>query len=185
MWVPALVLIGATAGTLMLLHHGVWGLSLDTKIRPAEVATVAVNLFIAIFLQYFLAGRARDSRAEKDILIENTSAVIKQLRTSREVISSYQPSPDARDSGREVLLALRSLANELLYMQQVLSASTHKDLIDQFTELQQTYYFFKRASTGGNFPKPYTSSQLRDQEKAFRKLHNELHCLVFDINRHQ
>jgi hypothetical protein len=50
--------------------------------------------------------------------------------------------------------------------------------------MQMDVTAYKMTATGGKFPAAYTALSISGQERAYRKLHKELHALVFEINKH-
>lgn len=149
------------------------------------MGTLAINVFIAIFLQYFLAGRARDTRAEKDLLIEDVRDVIAKLRACADTLyACHSASRITEPQARTIKSLTRQLSNDILSLKYLVSASQCKKLASRCDGLQLDYVAFKRAATGGSFPtKPYNSIERGDQERAFRTLNSSLQALVFDINK--
>ena len=48
--------VASLAGALIWLAHlSVWGLKLNPEIKPIEVATLTVNIVIAVLIQYYFA----------------------------------------------------------------------------------------------------------------------------------
>src|SRR5690349_8021653 len=100
-----------------------YGLSLDLKLQPVALATLAVNIFIAFFLQFYLGRRVRDSRTEKDLLISNVTEVIQQLRSLSDLVHSCHGARITHEKQTEIKAALRRLINELDNVETVLGTS--------------------------------------------------------------
>lgn len=182
----ALMLVAGSIGLIFAAHCQVIGLSLDSQIRPLEVATLAVNIFIAFFLQYYLASRATDTRAEKNLLIDNIKELIHELRICRDLVSScHSLNPIGTQKSKEILSLLRQVANDLENLELALGMSDCSDLAPRSKSLQQDYFACKIACTGGKFPKSYDRFQISEQDRAFRTLQKQLQTFVFDINRHR
>jgi hypothetical protein len=184
-WLFPLIIISIAIAVLTAAHYGVHGFSIDPKVKPYEVLNLTFTILIAFFLQYYLAGRARDSRVEKDILISSVREVTQQLRNCRDTVTACQNGkPIAANTKKEILGFFRKLSNELLHVENVVEISNCKELTEKCRLLQNDLREYKMASTGGNFPGPYTNAAISDQEKAYRKLQRGLDSLVFEINKH-
>lgn len=185
-----LLALGLAMGFAMLMWAAscqFGGLSLDLQIKPVDVATLAVSIFIAFFLQYYLASRATDSRAEKDLLIDYVSEVIRDLRSCRDAVSAFgEPEKITGVISRKILKKFRQLSNNLENLATVLKESDCRKLAGRCEDLKINYLSYKMAATGGNFPSQlYTRTQRSDQERSFRELNSTLQRLIFDVNRYR
>lgn len=111
---------------------GVWGLTLSREIKPIDLALLLVNLFIAVFLQYYLATRINDLRAEKNLLIDeikDATSILKSLREDCE-----KPSLTLEERKR-VLYSLRRLANALDGIETMLGSSQLVHVQEEFAAI--------------------------------------------------
>lgn len=181
-------ILGLAVGlVLWAADRGYCGITLDKHLKPVEVAGLAVTIFIAFFLQYFLVSKAGETRAEKDFLIETVRGAIKDLRACRDVVSSSYGSPGMSEPNKKAVLGyMRRISNELENIETAVEASSLRDLTPRCEALKLLYFSYKRSATGGNFPsKAYSTLQISDQAHAFRSLHQALQSLVFEINAHR
>jgi len=183
----ALVLALLFVATIVAARAGYLGLSLDHQIRPLELATLAVNIFIAFFLQYFFASRSTDLRAEKDLLIDSTRDVLTIMRSCRDALDAYQDANKSRQEHKKtVLQLLRRLANGLDSIQTALGASQCYRLAAQCDAIRRSYLSYKQCATGGSFPtKRFTAEEVSSQSQTYRRLNRDLEDLVFKINQHR
>jgi hypothetical protein len=181
----ALAAIFATLCVLAKLR--VWGLVLNPEIKPVELATLLVSAFIAFFLQYYLASRVTDRRAEKDLLIANLRDVLQALRSCRDTFHScYESGKIAKESRKQILMLLRGLSNGLDALDTAIAMSECSKLAKEFFRLMDLYLNYKAALTGGKFPsKPYTADSLTDHDRTHRGLRTALQSLLFEINRYR
>lgn len=185
--VVAIVIAAACAGAVACASHGLWGLSLNLRVRPTEIATLGVSIYIAFFLQTYFERRSGDLRSEKDLLIEDSKEVISVLRTCRDELEAcfYSGQMQSREVTR-VLALLRQLANALDQMETALRQSHCACLISEFNATKDAYYRFKCAATGGGFPsQPFTGALFALQSRVYRDMRTSLQSLLFRINRYQ
>jgi hypothetical protein len=182
--------IGLTLLILFILavwgaHHRLWGFYLNREVKPVDLAILAVNLFIALFLSQFILDKAGNLRAEKDLLISNVQEVLKELRTSREALIACQESQKITKSDKTSILAVvRRIANGLIVLESALQKSQCSSLRNDCENITDAYVSYKKSATGGHFPKPFAQDQISEQERAYRKLVERLHELLFGINRY-
>lgn len=171
-----LIFVGAWSGWL--------GFCLNREIDPVSLATLGVTIFIAFFLQYYFAAKASDDRAEKDILIDSLRDALTTLRLCRDaVIACHESGKITKINERSILSLFRRLANALDNVETALAMSQRSALGAGCSEVQDAFFGYKGAATGGKFPKPYDRHDYGYQEQAYRKLSEKLHSLVFQINQ--
>lgn len=91
-----------------------FGLRLNLETKPVEVATFLVTVFIAGFLQHYLATQVPDRRAEKNILIDNCRDCVAILKNCRDVFwTCYESGKMTKANRTSILGYVRSLANGL------------------------------------------------------------------------
>lgn len=178
-----IVIVGAT-GLIWAAARCLFGLSLNSEIKPVEVATLAVNIIIAILIQYYFVSRHGTQRAEKDLLINLVQEGILALKNCRDELDKCREEKRiSPESKRLVLSGFRRLSNELDSLDASIRLSQHSKLLSCFTPVRKTYLSYKAAATGGGFPaKPYDYEQISSQAKNYRVLSKKLHALVFKIN---
>lgn len=180
--VLASVFVTVTAVALF----GFLGLSLDRQLKPVELASLFVNVFIAVFLQYFFASRQSTRRVEKDLLIGNISEAIKILRSCRDIflLVAQKGTKFTKTEQTGLLTSLRNLANELEGAERASGYSSKGLDVQHWEKTQRLLQDYKRVLTGGAFPsKPYPVSIHGEENQAFRALHDQLTSLIFQINR--
>lgn len=175
------------AAVFVCASYGVMGLSLDLKVRPAELGALAISVYIAFFLQTYFESRRSDLRAEKDLLIEDYKDVVAALKSCREELEvcfySGKMYPQAT---KKILTLLRHLANALDHMEVALRQSQCNCLLPEFAKIRDSYYRFKCASTGEGFPtNPVTDALYTLQSKIYKEMRAELQSLLFHVNRYQ
>jgi hypothetical protein len=184
-FITVIILLGAAA-CIFAAHQGVHGFSLDLKIKPYEVLNLTVTIIIAIFLQYHFAGKSRDSRVEKDIIIGDIKEVIKEVRSLRDTtMVHFDGKAISAPQKRKILGMLRHISNELLNVEFVMETSNCSDATESCRLLQSSLRSYKVAVTGGRFPEGYSASDVSAQLKAYKELHRGLHAMLFAINKHK
>jgi hypothetical protein len=183
----AAALAAIFATLCVLAKFRVWGLILNPEIKPVELATLLVSAFIAFFLQYYLASRVTDRRAEKNLLIANLRDVLLALRSCRDTfISCYESGKITEESRRQILMLVRGLSNTLDTLNTAISMSRCSKLAEEYPHLMELYLNYKIALTGGKFPsKPYAADSFSDHDRTHRALNTGLQSLLFKINRHR
>lgn len=186
-YLVAIVLAVFVIAALWAAESGIQGFSLDHSIRPLEIATLGVNIFIAFFLQYYFASRSRDLRAEKDMLIDTVRDILRILRSCRDALAAYQDdSRNRNEHKRSVLQLFRRLSNGLDGIDTAIGASQCKALQKSSPAIRESYLYYKRAATDGSFPaRRFTVEEFSIQEQNYRKLNRDLEELVFKINQYR
>jgi hypothetical protein len=170
--------------TVFVLAEGGYGnLSINHELDPINLLTLGVNIFIAFFLQYYLASRATDDRAEKDILIDNVRDVFNILRSCRdEVMSCHGIRRVSADNQKKIVKLYRNLSNGLENLQTAIEMSGCKKLEKECEAVFEKFVKYKGAATN-KFP--YDSADISYQEQTYRALMRELHSLAFKVNKHR
>jgi hypothetical protein len=182
-----LVLLIVVFGLILwAAYQSFFGLFLNYEIRPVELAILAVNVFIAFFLQYYLATRITDQRTEKNILIDGLREVLVNLRQCRESVSnSYHSGRLAQPASKLILSLLRKVSNDLDTLETSLNASECSALGKECEAIRDMLFKYKGATTDGGFPaKAYTNDGFLEQERAYKKLAQQLQTLMFKINQY-
>jgi hypothetical protein len=185
---PLLAAVGilAALGLVYFAAHIGWhGFTIEHKLNPVELATLAVNIFIAYFLQYYFISRAADDRSEKDILIDSLRDVLSGVRQCRDTLwACHDAGRIGASQAKSIKLVLRKIANGLDNVETALGMSQFSNLADECKDIQAALFSYKAAATGGSFPsQPYDAVTFTHQEKTHRALNQKLHDLVFKINR--
>ncbi len=185
--IVALVMIAMLGGVFLAAHNGLLGFSIEHKLNPVELATLAVSIFIAYFLQYYFISRAADDRSEKDILIDSLRDVLATVRDCRDtLIGCHDTKTISATHVKSIKLLFRKIANGLDNVETALGMSQCSALSEECKAIQDAFFNYKSAATGGSFPShPYDSHAFTDQEKTYRALNQRLHALVFKINQHR
>jgi hypothetical protein len=167
----------------VIADNGYWNYSLNHELDPVNVVTLAVNIFIAFFLQYYFASRASDDRAEKDILLDNMRDVFGMLRLCRdEVISCHGIAKVSKASQQKIIRLYRTLSNGLVNLKIAIEMSGCTKLTGHCDTALKRFFDYKVAATG-KFP--YDSSDISYQEQTYLNLMKELHSLAFKLNKHR
>jgi hypothetical protein len=181
----AALIIAAFAAVVLAAHFGVWGFYVNREIKPIDVAILAVNLFIALFLSQYIADRAGNLRAEKDLMMSDIRDVLNELKASRELLIACQESQKINKLDKKAIIAvIRRVANGINLVESALRLSQCSRLVRTYDDITDAYVRYKRSATGGTFPTPFTQDQISDQEREYRKLVERLHSLLFAINRY-
>jgi hypothetical protein len=161
------------------------GLTLNLEIKPVDLATLIVYVFIAVFLQYYLATRINDLRVEKNLLIDDVRDAISVLRSCRDTFSMYYESKALTKQNKTSILGmLRTLANRLDSLETSISLSNVAKGKKDLHVPKKSYIDYKMVLTGGDFPvKAYGPSMPAEHDRAYRSLQNELKLLLFKINK--
>ena len=162
-----------------------WGLRLNLDIKPTELASLLVTVFIAVFLQYYLATQVSDRRVEKNLLIDDCQDAAVILRNCRDVFwASYDSGKLTNQNKTSILRLLRSLANSLDAVETAVGLSQFSKLKSQAGAIKNAYFDYKNVLTGGEFPaKPYAADVLTEHEKSYRILNVRIKSLLFAINK--
>ncbi len=183
----AVIILAALCAVFWAAHVGWHGLSIEHKLNPTELATLAVNVFIAYFLQYYFISRATDDRSEKDILIDGLRDVLASARQCRDTLMSCHDAAKIAPAHAKLIKSqLRKIGNGLENVETALAMSGCATLAEDCKRIQDALFNYKRSATGGSFPsKPYDSQDFSYQEQTYRQLTQRMHELVFKINRHK
>lgn len=174
-------------GAFWVTHIGWDGFSLDKRLSPVLLATLAVNIFIAYYLQFYFASRASDSRSEKNILIDGLRDVLSLTRQCRDTLMScYNVGKISPTNAKLTKAQFRQIANGLDTVETGISMSQCASLGEGCKGIKDALFSYKSAATGGNFPsKAYDAQALSYQEQTYRQLIQKMHDLVFKINRYR
>jgi hypothetical protein len=182
-YIVGYVLAVFCVGVFVIADNGYWNYSINHELDPVNVVTLAVNIFIAFFLQYYFASRASDDRAEKDILLDNVRDVFGMLRSCRdEVMSCHGVGKVSKESQQKIIKLYRTLSNGLENLQNAVEMSGCTKLTGDCEAVLKKFFDYKAAATG-KFP--YDSSDISYQERTYRTLMRELHSLAFKVNKHR
>ena len=179
-----LLLLGAV---FWAAHIGWHGFSIEHKLDPVLLVTLAVTIFIAYFLQYYFVSWATDSRSEKDILIDGLRDVVSSARQCRDTLMSCHDAGKITATHAKLIKAhFRKINNGLYDVTTALAMSSCATLAEDCKAIQDALFNYKSAATGGNFPsKPYDAHAFGYQELTYRQLSQKMHELVFKVNRHR
>jgi hypothetical protein len=162
---------------------GRWDYSINHELDAVNLVTLAVNVFIAFFLQYYFASRASDDRAEKDILLDNVRDVFGMLRSCRDEVMSCQGIAEvSKESQQKIIRLYRTLSNGLVNLQNAIKMSGCTELAVDCDTLLKNFVDYKVAATR-KFP--YDASDISEQEQTYLSLMRELHSLAFKVNKHR
>jgi hypothetical protein len=183
--VVAAVILVALCAVFWLAHIGWRGFSVEHKLDPVLVVTLAVTIYIAYFLEYHFVSWSTDSRSEKDILIDGLRDVVSSARQCRDTLMACHDAGKITTAHAKLIKAhFRKIANGLDAVTTALGMSSCAVLAEDCKAIQDALFNYKSAATGGNFPsKPYDSHALGYQELTYRQLSQKMHELVFKINR--
>jgi hypothetical protein len=183
----ALIILAALCGVYRVAHVGWRGFSIDHNLNPVDLATLAVNIFIAYFLQYYFISRATDVRSEKDILIDGLRDVVASVRQCRDtLLACYDTGKISATHAKSIKLFLHKIANGLYDAETAIGMSQCSGLAKDCKAIQDALFSYKSAATGGSFPtKPYDVHAFSYQEQTYRTLNEKLHELVFKVNKHR
>lgn len=181
----ALILLVLFASVIWFAHCNYLGLYLDLEIKPVELATLAVNLFIALFLSQYFMAKATNLRAEKDFLISELRKILDVLSQASEELFACYGRPITQERRKAVLSLLRRLGNDIEGLEAGLAASKCSKLAEYCDDIKSAYLDYKISATGGRFPgKPLTQDQISDNERRYRGLRRRLQELLFAVNSH-
>lgn len=151
------------------------GLRLNSEIKPTELASLIVNLFIALYLQYYLAPLVSDLRIEKNLLIDDIKDLIAILKDLRE-------STDKNSESKQILHLFRRFSNGLDSFETALGVSQFQRLLADLEKVKDDYFNYKKRVTGGPSPSPVVGHHLQT-DKAYSSLSLKLKSLIFTINK--
>jgi hypothetical protein len=163
------------------------GLSLKNEVRPLEAITLVVNLLIAFFLQRFIATRINDLRAEKNVLIEESTEIIRLLNEVHELTDAqFNKLLIVVEDKDAIIIGFRRIANAITDLQESIKLSHIGSTAEYFDDIWSDYRYLKAIATGDFFPsKGYSILQRISQEKLFRSLKTRCQRLIFTINNAQ
>jgi hypothetical protein len=186
-FIAALIVLIAACFVIVAAHLCWFGLFLNLEIKPIEVLTLAVDIIIALLLQYYFVSKASDFRAEKDLLIDNIRDVLGVIRACREIVNScYEAGKIGRASAKQIITHFRRISNGIEHLEAAIAMSQCKRLSADMKIVRESYVNFKEAATGGSFPsKVYSPSSISEQEQACKSLNSHLQSLIFRINKYR
>src|SRR5215217_164590 len=89
-------------------------LNFDNSINPIDVVNVVVTLILAITVAFFIEPMNEQTRAEKELLIEQLKEVKAESKSLHDnIISAYRQIPLLSQERFQILASLRSLSNQL------------------------------------------------------------------------
>lgn len=182
----AILILGTLCGIFWIGHTGWRGFSIDHTLNPVQLATLAVSVFIAYFLQFYFASRTAIERAEKEILLDDVRDVLSILRELRDLLMACYDNGGkiGTTNAKSIKRLLRQTANGLETLETAIGMSHCSKLEHECRTTQDALFSYKSASTGGNFPtNAYDAAAFNDQERTYRALNRALHDLVFKITR--
>jgi hypothetical protein len=184
LWTTLVVL--ASGGLLWAAYSHMFGLELDGKVKPIEVATLAFTIIIAIILQFYFLEAADNDRAEKDLLIKNANDTLGKLRECRDTFQRVYENREITPADQVAIQSqLRALNHSLDALGISLGKSRCSHLQEASAAVTQKVIGYKGILTGGDFPsQPYTAEIASEQQQAYRNIDVELQELIFSINRH-
>lgn len=185
-WVAA-VLVGLSALVLWITHIGWRGFSLQHAIDPVLLATLAVSIYIAYFLQYYFVSRAAANDAEKRILLDSLRDLLSMVRELRDLLMACYDAGGKISASKATSIKrlFRQIGNALLTVETAISMSHCSALTKDCKEIQQALFDYKAAATGASFPsRPYDAQSVIDQDRTYKALNHKLHDVMFKITRH-
>lgn len=185
-------LMGSLLGTVVVFSLIVWigfrwfGWKFNGDVNPVQLATLATNVLIALWIQLYFATRMADLRAEKNIIVDNLRAIISTHKRCRETVRECYSAKEV-SAGRKlsILTQLRELSNDLENLEFVLKSSQCKGLNDKCPTLRALYIAYKESVTGKSFPAPYEVKDYLDQENKFRDLNHALLTFLLEANKYR
>lgn len=173
----------SAALTIIAAHEKWFGLSLAHEVNVVDLLTLAVTVLIGFVLQDYFAAKATDSRAEKNILIDDLSRVIATLHDCRDaVLACHDERKISPANKRMIVHLLRQLSNGIETLESTLELTQCSAMTNKCRTLRDDYFRYKVATSGGAFPEPYSVADLNEQENAYRSFSKDLKSFVFQIN---
>jgi len=177
--------VAAAAAYVYVAHRKWWGLTLNTEVKPIEVATLAFTVAIAFLLQFYVVFDADNERAEKDLLIFNARDALAKLRDCRDAFTEcFEAKSISQADQTKIQTQLRGLNQSLDALDVSLSKSRCAKFCKPCKALAAKALGYKAIITGGDFPsKPYPAEVYTAHQTAYREMDVEIQGLIFLINR--
>lgn len=185
LWV-AVFIIGAVGLIFLAADMGWNGLSLEHKIDPVLLLTLAATIYIAYFLQYYFVSKVAADGSEKQILLDSLRDVFSMLRDLRDILMLCHDAGGGVSAAhaKKVKRLFRQIANALDTFECAIALSHCAELKKECKPIQDALFNYKSSATGGNFPTlPYDVNAIADQDRTSKALNEKLHDLVFKITR--
>jgi hypothetical protein len=183
-----LVAVAVGLASLLLGHSGWHGWHIDHEVKPIEVVTLIINVAIVVILQQFLAARAGNIRAEKDLVIDNGKDLIQKLRESDEQFAKRsEKTKGTLDDWRIAVNQSRALSNALEHFRTSLALVNCKkcrSLDGDCEALKQQLLEYKRAITNDPPQAKIAPDSIRAQSQQFRSFLMGIQKMIFTINSH-
>jgi hypothetical protein len=171
---------------IWLAFSGHFGLSVDKKLNPVQLLTLAVSVSIAFLVQYFVAASLGNRRAEKNFCLESVKACIDALTDCRREFEDCVDSKKMSAAQKKVILArITQVSNSITELGKVMALSSAcKKLHNDCQKLFQPYLTYKTALTGTKYAltRPYTAAHVKEHTIAHRALSDELNRIWFRTN---
>jgi hypothetical protein len=183
--VAGLILV-ALALVFVAAHFGWHGISLEHKIDPVLLLTLAATIYIAYFLQYYFVSKVAAEGSEKAIVLDSLRDVFSMLRDLRDVLMLCHEAGGRVGTAhaKTIKRSFRQIANALDTLESTIGMSHCAELREECKPIQEALFNFKSSATGGNFPtRPYDVNTVADQDRTYKILNEKLHKLVFKITR--
>jgi len=179
-----LVAMIVVLGLFFAATHGFLGLTLRNEARPFEIITFAVSLLIAFFLQRFVATQISDLRAEKNVLIEASTAIIRLLCELRERTDAQVQKDSISEEDKNAIVAgFRRVGNAIFDLDVCIGMSKLRSMAESTSRIKKDFYTLKVTATGGDFPtKGYSIKSGGAQVRLYRSLIMKCRRTIFEIN---
>jgi hypothetical protein len=185
LWVAGIFIV-ALALVFWVAHCGWYGLSLEHKIDPILLLTLAATLYIAYFLQYYFVSKVAAEGSEKTILLDSLRDVFSMMRDLRDTLMLCHEAGGkvSTAQAKTIKRLFRQIANALDTLESTIGLSHCAALKEECKPIRDALFNYKSSATGGNFPtRPYDVNTAADQERTYKILSEKLHGLVFKITR--
>jgi len=178
-----LVVLVVSGLVIWAAHACLWGMTLNTEIKPLEVVSLAVTIAIAFLLQDYITNKTTDLRSEKDLLIGNINDLIAVLKTCRDTLEGCDfRGKILRSEKRQIVQSLRRASNAVGHLESTLNMSQCKELSTEMKSIRDACFRYKIAAT--SYPFPTKPTPLALQDRAIGELLLSLQSLMFKINKH-
>jgi len=178
-----LIVIVVSSLVIWAAHACLWGMTLNTEIKPLEVLSLAVTMAIAFLLQDYLTNKTSDLRSEKDLLIGNINDLVAFLKNCRDTLEGCDSSGKIlKSEKRQIVQSLRRASNAVGHLESTLNMSQCKTLSTEMKSIRDACLRYKIAAT--SYPFPTRPTPLALQDRAIGELLLSLQSLMFKINKH-
>lgn len=179
-----LVIVGVVIG--MGLQHYYPLFSFEDKIDIVGLATLAVTIFLAVYVPIFLERNIHNKRSEKDVIIRKIEALQETIKIVNCTVSEcVQKQSVSTVNNYKLIRLFTTISNELDTIITLSDYCEKNKFKDDFEEIKSCRFQYRKIVTGGDFQKKgfkYSILDKKEEEIIYHRFDKALCVLIFKVN---